>query len=177
MQDQIEVLEGETCPICKHKTLTLTESHKEIPYFGMVYLFSMSCSSCHYHKSDVETEQEQDPITVSFTVSKEEHMKVRVVKSGNATVKIPRIMTIEPGETSNGYVTNIEGLLNRVKKMLEFQKEECEEKEDQKKIKNMLKKLQDVMWGNDSITITLNDPTGNSMIIHDDAVVKKGKKK
>jgi zinc finger protein len=174
-QDEISTMGGETCPICNAKTLTLTEARRDIPYFGVVYIFSMDCSSCKYHKADLECEKKHDPVALSLTIDKEEDMNIRVIKSSNATVKIPRIMTIEPGETSNGYVTNVEGLLNRVKKMLEFERDSSDEKSDQKKLKNMIKKIQNVMWGHDSIKITLDDPSGNSMIISDKTEVKKGK--
>lgn len=176
-EEEIQTVGGETCPMCAAKTLTLTEARREIPYFGPVYIFSMSCSSCHYHKADLETEEKKDPIKISFTIDSEDDMKTRVVKSSNATVKIPRIMTIEPGEAANGYITNIEGLLNRVKAVLEQQRDASDEKEDIKKLKNMLKKIQKVMWGQDSLTISLDDPTGNSMIISDKAEIKKSKKK
>jgi zinc finger protein len=176
MSDEYNTLSGETCPICQNKTLTLYETSRDIPYFGKMYIFSMDCTSCKYHKADVEAEEHRDPVSVALEISSEEDMKIRVVKSGSATVKLPRIMTIEPGETSNGYITNVEGVLNRVKNMLESQKQEAEDKSDQKKLKNMIKKIQNVIWGHDKITLTLDDPTGNSMIISDKAVIKKLKK-
>lgn len=172
----MDVLEGETCPICGAKQLTLTETRRDIPYFGAVYIFSMSCNSCKYHKADLECEQQRDPVDMSITVDSENDMSIRVVKSSNATVKIPRIMTIEPGESANGYVTNIEGLLNRVKRVLEHEKEVCEDADDVKKLKNMIKKIQKVIWGQDSLSISLSDPTGNSMIISQKAVMRKGRK-
>jgi zinc finger protein len=174
--DTMNTLEGEECPICREKTLTLTEARKDIPYFGAVYVFSMHCSSCKYHKSDIESEEEHDPVSLSITIDSEDDMNIRVVKSAQATVKIPRIMTIEPGESSNGYVTKIEGLLNRVKQMLEFERDNADDKADQKKLKNMIKKIQDVMWGRAPLKISMDDPTGNSMIISEKAEIKKGKK-
>ena len=46
-------------------------------------------------------------------------MHIRVVKSSEATVKIPHVCTIEPGTASNGYITNIEGILNEMKRAYE----------------------------------------------------------
>jgi len=100
-------------------------------------------------------------------------MKIRIVKSAEATVKLPRIMTIESGPASNGYITNVEGLLNRMKKQLENVRDESDDKNDRKKAKNLLKKLQNIMWGREKIKLTLVDPTGNSAIISDKA--KKSK--
>lgn len=173
------VMSGETCPACLKKTLTLMENETEIPYFGKAFIFSMDCSNeeCLYHQADVELEENNGPVKYEFEVDSEEDMTVRVVKSAGATLKIPRIMTVEPGPASNGYVTNIEGILNRAKIMLEKARDSSDDKADAKKCKNMIKKLQNIMWGRDKIKITLDDPTGNSAIISDKAVIKKGKVK
>lgn len=173
MEEQPEALSGQTCPICNAKTLTLMESEKEIPFFGKVYIFSMNCSSCKYHKADVESIEKRDPCKFTFEISSEADLSVRIVKSGEATVKIPFIMTMEPGPSSNGYVTNIEGILNRVKHAIESARDAEEDEEAKKKAKNMLKKLQKVMWGQDTLKITIEDPSGNSAIISDKAI--KGK--
>lgn len=171
------IINGQTCPMCKKDSLTLMEDEREVPYFGMVFLFSMNCSECKYHKADVEAEKASDPTRYTIDISSEQDMKIRVIKSGDATIKIPRIMTISPGPASNGYITNIEGILNRAKVQLEKIRDNAEDKTDRKKAKNMLKKIQNIMWGNDSIKITLEDPTGNSSIISDKAQKAKLKVK
>ena len=165
-------LEKQPCPMCKQKALILMEEEKEIPYFGKVYIFSMTCSNCKYHMADVESVEKKEPCKVSIEINSEEDMKIRVVKSSNAIVKIPKIMTIEPGPAANGYVTNIEGLLNRAKHAIETVRDNAEDKADQKKAKNLLKKIQKIKWGQEPITITLEDPTGNSAIISEKAVKK-----
>ena len=174
-----EVLAGQPCPFCQHNTLSLMEQEKEIPYFGKILLFSMDCENCKYHKSDIECVDSNEPARYTLEVSSEEDLKIRIIKSSSATVKIPHITTIEPGEISNGYVTNVEGLLNRVKHQIEVIKETSDEEEDVNKAKNLLKKLGRVMWGQESLKIIIEDPTGNSAIISDKAVKEamKGKKK
>ncbi|MBU1199131.1 MAG: ZPR1 zinc finger domain-containing protein [Nanoarchaeota archaeon] len=167
------VVHGETCPICHNKTLTLAESDIDIPFFGVTYLFSMNCSSCGYHKADIEADEQKPPIKVSIDIDSEKDMKIRVIKSSNATVKIPHIGTIEPGEISNGYITNVEGILQRFKKMTEVLRDDAEDKADQKKAKNMIKKITRVIWGQDKVKLTIEDPSGNSAIISDKAVKKK----
>jgi zinc finger protein len=175
-EPNIDVISGEKCPMCGENTLTLTEMERDIPFFGVVAIFSMSCMSCHYHKADVEAAEHSDPVRFDFTIDSEDDMSVRVVKSSNAIIKFGRIGKIESGEASNGYVTNIEGLLNRLKKQVEFLRDSSDDKADQKKAKNHLKKLQKVMWGQDTLTITLEDKTGNSAIISEKAEKKKLKK-
>ncbi len=172
----VSVLEAQECPICREKTLTLTETEREIPYFGKVYIFSMSCSSCKYHKADIESSEQREPVKYTFEINSEDDMKVRVVKSSEATVKIPHVITIEPGPSSNGYVTNIEGILSRVKKSIEIARESEEDEDAKKRAKNLLKKINKAMWGQEKLKIIIEDPSGNSAIISDKAEVSKLKK-
>jgi len=90
--------EQQPCPLCHEKTLILTERETEVPYFGKVYLFSMTCNNCKYHKADVESTEQKEPVKYDFEISSEEDMKVRVVKSSEATVKLPHLATISPGQ-------------------------------------------------------------------------------
>ena len=171
------VISGETCPVCSTKNLSLTEREDDIPYFGKVSLFSMTCTSCKFHKADVESLEHHDPAKISIEVSGEADMKIRIVKSSNAKVKIPYIADIEPGEAANGYVTNVEGLLKRVKQQVEAIRDTDEDPAVVKKAKNILKKINRVMWGDEKTKIIIEDPSGNSAILHDKAVTEKLKVK
>jgi len=172
-EEKSEGISGEMCPMCKQKTLTLSEAEKEVPYFGKVYLFSMTCSNCKYHKADVECLEKNEPSRYTFEINSEDDMKVRVIKSSEATVKIPHVTTITPGPASNGYITNIEGILSRVKKQVEVARDTAEEQEDRKKAKNLLKKITKIMWGRQNQKIIIEDPSGNSAIISDKAEKSK----
>ena len=168
------MISGENCPFCHEKTLSLMESEIDVPFFGKTFVFSMDCSNCKYHKADVESAQEDsEPVKYSLEISSEEDMKIRIIKSSNATIKIPHIGNIEPGEAANGYITNVEGILQRMKKQIEMLRDDSEEEEDRKKAKNMLKKLMHVMWSQEKLKMTLEDPTGNSAIVSDKAVKEK----
>jgi zinc finger protein len=170
-------LGGQDCPVCQTKNLTLRESDEEIPYFGKVYIFSMSCSKCKFHKADIESAEQREPVRASIEISGEKDASIRIVKSGQATVKIPHIVTIEPGVVANGYITNVEGLLGRVKHQLESTRDDAEDPAEKKKAKNMLKKISRTLYGSEKLKIIIEDPTGNSAIISDKAVVEKLKKK
>ena len=101
-------------------------------------------------------------------------MKIRIVKSSTATVKIPTFkITITPGPASIGYISNIEGLLNRVKEILESQRDTAEENSAKKTAKNLLKKLWKATLGDVKVKIIIEDLSGNSAIISDKAERKK----
>ena len=169
-EDAPEIVDSQPCPMCHQKTMTMVEDHREVPYFGKVYLFSMTCKACKYHMADIEAEEKKEPAKYSFEISSEEDMKVRVIKSSEATVKIPHITTITPGTASQGYISNIEGVLNRVKHQIEVLRDTEEDNDAKKKAKNLLKKLTRIMWGQEKQMIIIEDPSGNSAIISDRAV-------
>jgi zinc finger protein len=173
MKGGAETLEGQDCPMCHKKTLALTESEAEVPYFGKLYLFSMTCPNCKYHMADVEAIDKKEPSKFTFEISSDKDMKVRVVRSSQATIKIPHITTITPGTASNGYVTNIEGIFNRVKRQIEIVRDTEEDPAAKKKAKNLLKKIIKIMWGQEKQKIIIEDPSGNSAIVSDKAVKSK----
>jgi len=173
MERAPNTLKGQVCPICNKKELTLLEEGMEVPYFGKLYLYSMSCSACKYHKADVEAEERKDPVKFTLDVDSENDMKIRIIRSSEGTIKIPHIMTLEPGEGAEGFVTNVEGLLNRVKAQIESIRDNEEDPVLKKKAKNMLKKITKVIWGQEKLKIIIEDPSGNSAIISDKAVKTK----
>jgi zinc finger protein len=168
-----DVLKDQECPICHQKTLELMEAETDIPFFGKTLIFSMNCSSCNFHKADVEAAEERQPSKCTIEVSGEADMKIRVVRSSQATVKIPHIVTIEPGPASNGYVTNVEGIIERVKHEIGTAADGEEDEDAKKKARNMIKKLNRVVLGSEKLKLIIEDPSGNSAIISDKTVVSK----
>ena len=164
-----DVLRDQECPFCHKKTLTLCEKDLELPYFGKVFLFTMTCDSCKYRKADVEAAEPQKPCKWVLEVKGKDDLGIRIVKSAEALVKIPHVGSIEPGPDAEGYVTNVEGIITRFKQQIESLKESEEDDAAKKKAKNMLKKLQNVLWGSESVKIIVEDKTGNSAIISEKA--------
>lgn len=173
----MEKLEKQPCPVCRKNTLTLSQEETDIPYFGKTFIFSMSCSNCDYHKSDVEAAEQKEPVRITFTVENKKDLNVRVVRSSEASVRIPHVGDMTPGPAAEGFVSNVEGLIERFKKQIETLRDSAEEDEDKHKAKNLLKKLQRVIWGDEQLKIIIEDPSGNSAIISDKAVVEKFKVK
>lgn len=162
-------IKNQPCPICKKKTLTLREEEVEVPHFGKVFVFSMDCQECKYNKSDIEPAEKREPCKYTFEITSEDDLNVKIVKSGEALVKIPHIITIEPGPASEGYITNVEGLLERIKKIIESSVDE-EDDLAKKKAKNLIKKLNKVIFGKEKLKIIIEDSSGNSAIISEKAV-------
>lgn len=172
-KEQSNTLAGQLCPMCGKKTLTLTETKIEVPFFGNTFVFTMNCAACKYKKSDIEAEQQKEPCKYIFEVNGKQDLNVRVIKSSEATVKIPRVGTMEPGPASEGFITNIEGIITKFKEQIEHLKNDEEDEDARKKAKNLLKKIQKVLLGGEKLKIIIEDQTGNSAIISDKAEKKK----
>jgi zinc finger protein len=176
-KEEMDVVEGELCPICSQKTLILMEREQEIPFFGKVFLYSMTCGSCKFHKADIESAEQKEPVRYSIEVSGADDMGIRVVKSSQAIVKVPYVANIEPGEAANGYVTNVEGILQRIKRQVETVRDTEEDGDAVQKAKNIIKKINRAVFGEEKLKIIIEDPSGNSAIISDKATVEKLKVK
>ena len=70
-EEKINVLEEQPCPMCHKKSLTLREMDRDIPFFGMCYVFSMDCNACNYHMADVEVDEAKGQVKYSFDVATE----------------------------------------------------------------------------------------------------------
>ena len=174
----MEKIEGQQCPVCMEKKLTLSEETKDIPYFGKTYLFSMVCSGCEFHKSDLEAAERKEPCKITFQVEGEKDLSVRVVKSSEASVSIPQLKaSMTPGPASEGFVSNVEGMLDKFKKIIEDQRDLSEDDGEKTTAKNLLKKIWKVKCGDIPITLIIEDPSGNSAIISEKTKIEKLKTK
>ena len=174
----MDELKNQQCPACGKHKLTLREEELDIPYFGKAFAFSMSCDECDFGKADVEADEEREPVKITFETSSEEDMKVRVIKSSHALVKIPTLrMNMEPGEGSDGFISNVEGLIGKFEKIIEEQRDTTDDNSVKKSAKNLLKKIWKIKLGDIPVKIVIEDPAGNSAIISDKAEVSKLKKK
>jgi len=102
-------------------------------------------------------------------VDTEEDLGIRVVRSMSASLEIPELgVRIDPGPACHGFVSNIEGVLDRVRQIVEgaLVWGEVEEREN---AQALLKKIEEVKCGAIPITLVIEDRCGNSAIIADKA--------
>ena len=160
------------CPACfvegKAKSIM---RELEIPHFGKVMETTIQCPECGFRHSDIIALEQNDPAKYVLEINKNT-LTVRVVRSQSATVSIPEVgIKVEPGPKSEGYVTNVEGMLNRfedaVKKALTI----FDDDESQKNAKITLQKIQDLKEGDGTATLIILDPFGQSNIVSDSAQI------
>jgi len=158
------------CPICGGKnTLKALNYLHEIPYFGKVMESTIICEKCGYRNADVMLLEEKEPKLYTVKVEEEKDLFTRVVRSKSGTIELEEIgIKIEPGPASQGFVTNIEGVLERARETLlmakNFKKEENEE-ESIKKIEEILNYIEGVKEGKKPLTVRIMDPFGNSALV------------
>jgi|ETNmetMinimDraft_2_1059921.scaffolds.fasta_scaffold12692_4 zinc finger protein len=169
----MEELKKQLCPFCNKKTLTLREATTEVPPFGKAFIFSLQCSSCKSKQADIELTK-KEPSKYTLEVETEKDLRIKIAKSSTGILKIPTFrLSIDPGPSSEGFITSIESILERFYNILEQQRDSSEDKDERKKAKNLLKKLWKAKTGSLNFKITLEDPNGNSAILSDKAEVKK----
>lgn len=106
------------CPDCKGELEVFTrEDHAFWPE-GLLEVI-MTCKKCGYRTVDVFPVKQMPPNRQELRVTGRKDLDVRVVKSSKATVRIPEFgIEIAPGPASQGYITNIEGVLDRIEDVL-----------------------------------------------------------
>ena len=164
------------CPVCFKDTLTVSQDEKEVPNYGTILIFGMHCSTCLYHQADIESADEKQPSKYTIEINSENDMNIHIIKSSAATLKIPELrMSVTPGPASEGYVSNVEGVLDKFKDIIESERDTTEDEDVRKKAKNLLKKIWKVKLGDIPIKIIIEDPSGNSAIVSKKAVVEQMK--
>ncbi|AMD17055.1 hypothetical protein TL18_02865 [Methanobrevibacter sp. YE315] len=162
------------CPACGIEGVAKSIMKElDIPHFGKVLETTIQCPSCGFRHSDVITLEQNDPAKYVIEINKN-NLSVRVVRSQSATIEIPELgVKVEPGPKSEGYVTNVEGVLTRfedaVKKALNL----FEDAQSQENAKVTLNNIQELKKGNGTATLIMLDPFGQSNIVSENVEVSE----
>lgn len=156
------------CPVCSVRPVYYNTTTLNVPYFGEIVQTTIFCKKCGYHHSDTMISSINEPTRYEYPICSRKDMDVRVVRSSSGTVSIPEIgAKVEPGPVSECFVSNIEGILERIKNVTEDM-----ETKNKKKKKEILEKIEKIRNGKEKATLIIDDPLGNSAIIG-----KKAKKR
>jgi zinc finger protein len=153
------------CPKCNAKAL-MTESIIEIPFFGKTLFSNLRCNKCNFNLNDVSSDSEKEPAKFSIKISSEKDLYTKIVKSSTSTVIIPELgVRIEPTPASEGYFTNIEGLLNKIDESISVAVFSEEEKDAGTLRKKLLEKISQAKEAKFPFTVIIEDPFGNGALI------------
>ena len=152
------------CPVCNTQIEYLYQTDN-IPYFSDILIISASCGACGYRFTDTQVLGEHEPGRIEFVVETPEDMVVRVVRSMRGVVHLPELgVRIDPGPACEGFVTNIEGVLERVANVMRGV-QSCGEPEEAERASVILDQIGLVKDGRFPVTLIIDDPSGNSGIV------------
>ncbi|MDL5502959.1 MAG: ZPR1 zinc finger domain-containing protein [Candidatus Methanoperedens sp.] len=155
------------CPLCS-KELVTDWVEDNIPFFGGVMHITSKCE-CGLRYSDTMIMSQRKPIRYEVKVTTRKDLDVRVVRSTSGTIRIPELgVDIEPGPASESFISNIEGVLDRVNDILEMVLRWNEESQT-RRAKELQSIIEKVKAGEFEITVIIEDPLGNSAIIAEKA--------
>lgn len=156
------------CPACGEEVDYLYET-EQIPYFSEILIITCSCPLCGYRFSDIQSLTVNQPVRFEFRVEREEDLMVRVVRSTQGEIIIPELgVEINPGPACEGFVSNVEGILMRIDKVLDGVLIDGED-EARRTALDLKEKIAMVGCGTFPITLIITDPMGNSLIDSDRA--------
>ena len=156
-------------PVVYHHRLT------SIPYFSDILIVSMNCSECGYQERDTQCLTTRPPSRYTLNVKGSAELTRRVVRSTAARIVIPELgVEIDPGPACEGFISNGEGVLIRVDKVLNtvlLRDDNTEEViERAHEVKQM---IADVLEGKKEMTLILEDPHGTSIIDGPDVIIEE----
>ncbi len=156
------------CPSCNTEIEYIYKT-ENIPYFSDILIISATCPSCGYRFIDTQMLKHGEPARHTVAITTVEDLNIRIVRSMSASIEIPEIgVHISPGPQCQGFVSNVEGVLDRIEQVVmgAFQWGTDEEKENATKL---LADLARIRCGAFPVTLILEDPSGNSGIESDKA--------
>lgn len=157
------------CPCCNTEIEYLYKT-ENIPYFSDILIISAICPSCGYRFVDTQLLKHAEPARYTVAVEAEDDLAIRVVRSMSASIEIPELgVRIDPGPSCQGFVSNVEGVLDRIEQVVKGALQWGTEVEKENAAA-LLADIVRVKAGTFPVTLILEDPCGNSGIIAEKTV-------
>ncbi|MDY0388109.1 MAG: ZPR1 zinc finger domain-containing protein [Methanolobus sp.] len=169
-RDSCQSFETRTsCPLC-HEDLVIKWQGDNIPYFGEVMYITALCK-CSFRFADTMILSQKEPMRYVLKVEGLEDLNSRVIRSTSGTIRIPELgIDVEPGSISDSYITNIEGVLDKIYNVvITATKWSVDDEEKYSRGLELQKALEETIEGKRTLTVIMEDPFGNSAIISDKA--------
>lgn len=153
------------CPACRRPGLELRTAVHDVPHFGETLETILLCGSCGYRHVDLLVLSESEPVRYLFTLRTQDDLSVRVVRSSTCTVRVPDLgLVAEPTALTEGFVSNVEGLLNRLADAFRWAEASADTDLQREVARDRLNELERARSGERELRIVLEDPRGNSFI-------------
>ncbi|XP_076825439.1 zinc finger protein ZPR1-like [Clavelina lepadiformis] len=140
----------------------------KIPFYREVILSSFSCPHCFNSNNEIQSagQIQVKGIRITLTVKKTEDLDRQVVRSDVANVCIPELKFEIPASSQKGTLTTVEGIIQRAVDGLEHQQplRRAMDPDMAEKLDKFIESLKKLLQLEESFTLTIDDPTGNSFV-------------
>ncbi len=156
------------CPVCG-RDLRIVVTTYDVPFLNRILLTSISCE-CGFRHADSVVLDIKEPTRFKIRINRN-NLYTKVVRSTSGTIRIPEIgAAIEPGPASQAFITNLEGVLSRIENIVRAaMRWNADDEEKVERCRWILERIRNTIEGDEELTLILEDPYGNSMILSDEA--------
>jgi len=156
------------CPFCNTEIEYLYKT-ENIPFFSDILIISATCPSCGYRYVDTQLLKSAEPVRYELPIETPDDLDARVVRSMTGSIEIPELgIRIDPGPACEGFITNVEGILDRIIKAINIAINDGSDIEGENG-RLLLEKIESIKTGKYPVTLILQDPMGNSVLISEKA--------
>ncbi|RLE49986.1 MAG: hypothetical protein DRJ31_02950 [Candidatus Methanomethylicota archaeon] len=158
-----------SCPMCGVKSLKVIECEYKAPLIGKLLTITFKCENCGYRDTSVYNLELHEPTKIIFRVENAEDLNAKVIRSPTAKVSIPELgAEIKPGLRAESFVTNVEGVLQRILDIAELLLGWSETEDARRRAEAAIESIKKAMQGEMVFHLIIEDPYGNSAIIGDE---------
>ncbi|MGY5860326.1 MAG: ZPR1 zinc finger domain-containing protein [Candidatus Thorarchaeota archaeon] len=162
------------CPSCSKGKLRIQSMLYSVPFFNELAMFNLECPECGFRHSDVFSAEQRKPSRFTMLVDDVSLLNVRIVRSGSCTYRFLEWgIDVEPGPTAESFITNIEGLLYRVRAVVQTAGNFADLESEKQRAAEILEEMKAALRGELPFTVVMEDPAGVSGILPDDMTLVK----
>ncbi|XP_065563661.1 zinc finger protein ZPR1-like [Artemia franciscana] len=138
----------------------------QIPFYKSVILMSFECEHCGYKNNELQSAEkiQEKGVKYEVKIKEESDLNRQVVKSDSAVVCIPELDFEIPAQSQKGEITTVESLLARAVAGLEQDQpaRRALDPESATAIDAFIERLKQCKNLENSFTVVIDDPSGNS---------------
>jgi zinc finger protein len=161
----VEIRLDNPCIACGKKSVVNVIANLDLPMLGKAVQTTYMCEACGYRHSDVIMLENRGALRFEAFIEREEDLSIRVIRSNSGTLRIPELgVDIEPGIASESFISNAEGVLERVADVIRILRIDAEA-DICEKCDALLETIQRMKDGISPFHIIIDDPYGNSALV------------
>lgn len=155
------------CPSCGYQKAYLNQKLLQIPYYEDFHAVIMLCPECGMRKADFANLNSKGATRYIYRADEDSDGETKVVRSIEGTVYLPEAgIAIRPATSPTSWIRNVEGIMLDIIEKLEMVLSNPENSEEVKRrVNERMLVLRGMAKGELPVTLVVEDPTGNSVII------------